>query len=127
MKCPVCRATYRANPTISCRRCGADLAALIQLHDQAIGHHRQAIAHFAAGNLATAIAMNAQAIALHSQQAQFHAFAGQLFALQGDLGQALRSWQLAKTLDPQVPMASDCLMTYTLMLAEIDSQAAMET
>jgi tetratricopeptide (TPR) repeat protein len=115
MKCPVCRATYRAPksspPTESkpCHRCGADLLPLISLHDQAIGYHRQAIGQLAAGDLTAAMAANDQAIALHSQHPQFHALAGQLWALQGNFGQAWRSWQLAQQLDPQNATVSACL------------------
>jgi tetratricopeptide (TPR) repeat protein len=113
MKCPVCRATYRpASKNQLCHRCGADLSLLIELYDQAIGHHRQAIAHFAAGDLTAAIAANNQAIALHSQQPKFHAFAGQLSALQGEFALAIRSWQLAQKLDPQaisnIPYLTRC-------------------
>ncbi len=115
MKCPVCRATYRAaesakpTETPPCHRCGADLSALIALHDQAIGHHRQAIAHFVAGDLTAAIAANNQAIQRHSQHPKFHALAGQLSALQGEFGPAIRSWQLAQTIDPQDTTVSACL------------------
>jgi hypothetical protein len=115
MKCPVCRATYRlpeASPpteTQSCHRCGADLSALIALHDQAIGYHRQAIAQFVAGDLAAAITANNQAIKLHSHHPKFHAFAGQLSALQGEFGPAIRSWQLAQTIAPQNTTLSVCL------------------
>ena len=105
MKCPVCRATYRVVESLDltkpCHRCGADLAPLIQLHDQAIAHHRQAIVQFTAGNLQAAMMENDRAIALHSQDPAFHAFAGQLFALQGIFDRAVRSWQFAQQLDPQ--------------------------
>jgi tetratricopeptide (TPR) repeat protein len=115
MKCPVCRATYRSAEsskpaeTPPCHRCGADLSALIALHDQAIGHHRHAIAQFVAGDLATAVAANHQAIQLHSQHPKFHAFAGQLSALQGEFESAIRSWQLAHTIDPHDTTVSACL------------------
>ena len=113
MKCPVCRATYRitesTEKTKPCHRCGADLAPLIQLHDRAIAHHRQAIAHFTDGNLPAAMLANDLAIALHSQNSAFHAFAGQLFALTGDFDRAIRSWQVAKKLDPKHTLVSNCL------------------
>ncbi len=115
MKCPLCRAIYRApvsSPppeTQPCHRCGADLSSLVALHDQAIGYHRQAIAQFVAGDLVAAIAANNQAIALHAQHPKFHAFAGQLSALQGAFGPAIRSWQLAQTIDPQNTTVSACL------------------
>ncbi len=106
MKCPVCRATYRAIAPESalsrpCHRCGADLAALIRLHDCAIAHYHQAIAYFAAGDLPKALAENNKAIALHSRYPAFHAFAGQLWALQGQFDQAIQAWQLAQKLDPK--------------------------
>ena len=105
MKCPVCRATYRitesTEKTKPCHRCGADLAPLIQLHDRAIAHHRQAISHFTAGNLPAAMLANDSAIELHSQNPDFHAFAGQLLALTGEFDRAIRSWQVAKKLDPK--------------------------
>jgi tetratricopeptide (TPR) repeat protein len=117
MKCPVCRATYRASESTtekaagakSCHRCGADLSRLIALHDQAIGHHRRAIAQLAVGDLTAAMIANNQAIELHSQHPQFHALAGQLWALQGKFGQATRSWQFAQKLDPQNTTVSACL------------------
>jgi tetratricopeptide (TPR) repeat protein len=115
MKCPVCRAPYRAAESAiptempPCHRCGADLSALIALHDQAIAQHRQAIAQFVAGDLTAAVAANNQAIQLHSQHPQFHAFAGQLSALQGEFAPAIRSWQLAQAIDPQNTTASACL------------------
>jgi tetratricopeptide (TPR) repeat protein len=109
MKCPVCKATYRITESIDktkpCHRCGADLDPLIQLHDRSIAHHRQAIEQFAAGNLPAAILANDKAIALHSQNSAFHAFAGQLFALTGDFDRAVRSWKLAKKLDPKNTLA----------------------
>ena len=110
MKCPVCRAPYQSKaseqnaPVLNCRRCGADLAPLIHLHDQALWHHRQAIQCFEAGDYDTAIAQNDQAIALHTQQAEFHALAGQLRALQGDFGGAIAAWRMAQQLDPQNPI-----------------------
>jgi Flp pilus assembly protein TadD len=119
MKCPVCRATYRAQKsaqltenavgTKPCHRCGADLSRLIALHDQAIGYHCQAIAQLAAGDVSAAMTANHQAIALHAQHPQFHALAGQLWALQGKFGHALQSWQLAQKLDPQNTTVSACL------------------
>jgi Flp pilus assembly protein TadD len=119
MKCPVCRAVYRVrtsaptteNPVEAqpCHRCGADLSALIALHDQAIGHHRRAIAQLIAGDLTAAMTANHQAIALHSQHPQFHALAGQLWALEGEFAQAERSWQLAQKFDPQNATVSACL------------------
>ena len=63
---------------------GADLTALIRLHDYAIYLHRQAIAQFAAGDVTQAIETNETSIAIHLQQPKFHAFAGQLWAVQGD-------------------------------------------
>ncbi|MBD2459921.1 hypothetical protein H6G89_02580 [Oscillatoria sp. FACHB-1407] len=121
MKCPVCRATYRATnvggqkpaigeespspdftPTpLNCRRCGVDLTPLIHLHDQAVWHHRQAIQAFQAGDYSAAIAQNNQALALHAHQADFHALAGQLWALQGDFAQAIAAWKIAHDLNPQ--------------------------
>jgi len=93
-------------PSLVCRRCGVDLAPLIQLYDQAIWYHRQAIQSFQAGDYATAIAHNQQAIALHSQQPDFHALAGQLAALQGDFSQAITAWETAQRLDPKHPTAT---------------------
>ncbi len=113
MKCPVCRATYRVSgsptQTKPCHRCGADLAPLIQLHDQSIAHHRQAIAQFIAGNLSAAMVENDQAIALNSHDPAFHAFGGQLFALAGQFDRAVKSWQLARQLDPKHTFGSTCL------------------
>jgi tetratricopeptide (TPR) repeat protein len=106
MKCPVCRAAYRSgSANQACRRCGADLSALVQLHDRAIWHYRQAIQAFQAKDYETAIAQINQAIALQSSNADFHALAGQLWALQGELWQAIDAWKRARQLDPQQPIA----------------------
>ena len=115
MKCPVCRAAYRKPSELPnlvpkpCHRCGADLTALIRLHDYAIYLHRQAIAQFAAGDVTQAIETNETAIAIHLQQPKFHAFAGQLWAVQGDFKAAARSWQTAQQLDPKDTIVADCL------------------
>lgn len=115
MKCPVCRATYRHTPSSDhpnvkpCHRCGADLAPLIQLHDQAIHWHRTAIEQFKIGDLKAATTSNEQAIALHSQHPKFHAFAGQLWAVQGDFKAAVRSWKVAQKLDPKNAIVTSCL------------------
>ena len=124
MKCPVCGAIYRPSlankdsggesreTTLSsplCRRCGADLSPLIQLHDQALWYHRQAIQSFKAGDYTTATTQNHQALALYSNNADFHALAGQLWALQGEFWQAIDAWKKALELDPQHPTASACL------------------
>jgi tetratricopeptide (TPR) repeat protein len=120
MKCPVCRAAYRlpvqtgenihlsgldADRRLPCRRCGADLAPLIHLSDQAIWHYCQAVEAFQAGDYDTAIAYNQQAIDLHHHQADFHAFAGQLLALKGELGRAIAAWKIAQQLEPDHPTA----------------------
>jgi tetratricopeptide (TPR) repeat protein len=130
MKCPVCRAIYRSTSQIlqtpdrsledsgvedssvqalSCRRCGADLAPLIQLHNQAIWYHRQAIQAFKAGNYPIAQNWNLQALALNRQNADFQALAGQLWALQGDLPTAIVAWKKAQQINPQHPTAIACL------------------
>lgn len=101
MKCPVCRAAYRPNRSTLCRRCGADLSALIRLHDQALWYHRQALQSLKATDYAEAQAKNDQALALHHHNADFHALAGRLWALQGEFRQAITSWQQAQKLDPQ--------------------------
>ena len=90
MKCPVRRVAYckpSEPPNLvpkPCHRCGADLPALIRLHDHAIYLHRQAIAQFATGDVTQAIETNETSIAIHLQQPKFYAFAGQLWAVQGD-------------------------------------------
>ncbi len=121
MKCPVCRATYQApvanqetvgdlrQPTLGCRRCGADLSPLIRLHDQALWYHRLAIQSFRARDYLTATAQNNQALALHRGNADFHALAGQLLALQGAFQPAIASWKKALQLNPQQPTAGACL------------------
>jgi Flp pilus assembly protein TadD len=119
MKCPVCRAIYRSleseNQVLEgepdsvshlCRRCGADLTALIHLHDQAIWHYRQAVLALGAGDDVTAIAQNNQALALSPHHADFHALAGQLWARQGEFWQAIASWKKAQQLEPQHPTAN---------------------
>jgi Flp pilus assembly protein TadD len=114
MKCPVCRATYRpANETPFCRRCGADLSPLIQIHDQAVWHCRQAIQLVKAGDYAAAQAQNNRAIALHYNNADFHALAGQLWALQGEFQLAITAWKQAQKLEPLHPVACSCLRILT--------------
>jgi tetratricopeptide (TPR) repeat protein len=108
MKCPVCTATYRP-PSSSCRRCGADLAALIRIHDQALWHYRQALQLFKVEQFAEALAQTEQAIALHQGQADFHVLAGQLWAVQGKFAQAVQCWQTAQRLDPKHSIAANCL------------------
>jgi Flp pilus assembly protein TadD len=116
MKCPVCRATYRSlgsqdqvvegeagSDSLLCHRCGADLTALIHLHDQAIWHYRQAVLALGSGDEVTAIAQNNQALVLASQNADFHVLAGQLWARQGEFWQAIAAWKKAQQLDPQHP------------------------
>jgi tetratricopeptide (TPR) repeat protein len=130
MKCPVCRATYRASepkenlrpddrhsiPKLyHCHRCGVDLSPLISLYDQAIWHYRQAIQFFKAGDYAVATAQNNQALALQSTNADFHALAGQLWALQGEFRQAIAAWEKAQQLNPQHPTASACLQCLSAM------------
>ncbi|MGG6268958.1 tetratricopeptide repeat protein [Leptolyngbya sp. AN03gr2] len=100
LKCPVCRADYRAKSTLYCRRCGVDLAPLIQLHDQAIWHYQQAIAAFEADDISTAQQQIERAIALHSRNATFHTFAGQLWALQGKFDHAIAAWKTAIDIHP---------------------------
>jgi tetratricopeptide (TPR) repeat protein len=109
MKCPVCRARYTASSSPLCRRCGADLTALIRLHDQAVEFHRRAIQAFQARDYSSARQWNQRAIALHHHQADFHALAGQLWALQGQLEPAISAWQTAIHLHPQHPTATALL------------------
>jgi len=111
MNCPICRAIYRLSGESGsrCRRCGADLSPLIQIHDHAVWYYRRALDLLADGNLAEAKATNEQALALHHGNADFHALAGRLWALEGELQQAIVSWRMAVRLDPQHPSASRCL------------------
>lgn len=131
MKCPVCRATYRPaaqgepaahassspSPPYLCRRCGADLTRLLQLHDRALWHYRQAIAGLQTGDYLTAQTQVQQAISLNQRDANFHALAGQLWALQGKFPQAIAAWQQAQTLDPNQLIARECLQ----LLAQLRS------
>ncbi|MGA7934167.1 MAG: hypothetical protein WCA35_11520 [Kovacikia sp.] len=110
MKCPVCRATYQpgqASPI--CRRCGADLSALVQIHDRALWHYRQAIAHLEAEAYPNAQTHIQQALALNSRNAAFHALAGQIWALQGNWLPAIDAWKHAQQIDPGNAIAADCL------------------
>jgi tetratricopeptide (TPR) repeat protein len=137
MKCPVCRATYKKEslppaiadlqnlqisstpdlpssplpnaPIFPCRRCGADLAPLIQIRDHAIWHYRRAIQFLQSGDLIVAQLQVQQAIALHSDNADFHALAGQLWAIQGDFQRAAIAWKQAQHLDAKHPLATPCL------------------
>jgi len=130
MKCPVCRASYRpsaAQPgfaeaegrgqraggeeplTYPCRRCGADLTSLIQLHDRATYHYRKAIALFQSANYPAAQAELQRAIALHRTNADYYVLNGQLHALQGDFGGAIAAWKQAQSFDPKHPYAAQIL------------------
>ncbi|HEY9641972.1 MAG TPA: hypothetical protein V6C57_15905 [Coleofasciculaceae cyanobacterium] len=119
MKCPVCRATYRSPGQTEdaaaslCRRCGVDLSPLIQIHDQSIWHYRQAVEAFKAKDYAAAAHHNHQALALDRHNADFHALSGQLLALQGELGQAIAAWKIARQLNSQHPTAAACLQCFT--------------
>ena len=123
MKCPVCRAIYQSSHqsgqvSQTCRRCGADLAALIQLHDRALWHYRAAIADCNAAAYQEAQHHMQQALALESNYAAFHAFAGQLWALQGKWQPAIAAWKHAQRLDPNAPIAVPCLKL--LAMAQLD-------
>ncbi len=125
MICPVCGAVYRPTktskevggdevvsispPSLTCRRCKADLSDLICLHDQAIWYHRQALYLLSQGRYSEAEADNNSAIALHYSNADFHALAGKLEALQGKFREAISEWQQALKFDPQNAIACNCL------------------
>jgi tetratricopeptide (TPR) repeat protein len=123
MKCPVCRAIYRPSElSTDCRRCGVDLAPLINLYDLALWHHRQAIQLLESGDRVAAIAQNNQALTLHRSNADFHVLAGQLLALQGEFRQAIASWQKAQQLSPQHPKAG--VLLQFLQLSEVVGTSA---
>jgi tetratricopeptide (TPR) repeat protein len=126
MKCPVCGAVYRPTktsqegggdeelvsispPSLTCRRCKADLSDLIRLHDQAIWYHRQALYLLSQGRYSEAGVQNHSAIALNYSNADFHALAGKLRALQGEWREAIFEWQQALKFDPQNAIACNCL------------------
>ena len=122
MKCPVCRATYRAGsqqtetePSMRCRRCGVDLSPLIQIHDQALWHYRQALHWLHHKQYAEAHNQIEQALALQAQNADFYALAGRLWALQGEFGRAIAAWQQACQLDPNHRVAGECLQRITTL------------
>jgi Flp pilus assembly protein TadD len=110
MKCPVCRAAYQPGQSApACRRCGADLSTLIQIHDRALWHYRQAIAHCHNAAYPEAQTHIQQALALNSREASFHALAGQIWALQGNWQPAIAVWKHAQQLDPRNAIATHCL------------------
>ncbi|MBE9128668.1 MULTISPECIES: tetratricopeptide repeat protein [unclassified Coleofasciculus] len=124
MHCPVCRAVYRPlkdtpeswdteSSSISplCRRCGADLSPLIQLHDQAIWYYNQALKQLDQGNYSQAQVMVEQALARYYGNADFHALAGRLAALAGQFPEATVSWRRALKLNPEHQSASHCLQS----------------
>lgn len=131
MKCPVCGAVYHptktnkgagedevvsiSSPSLTCRRCKADLSDLIRLHDQAIWYHRQALYLLSQGRYSEAEAHNNSAIALDYSNADFHALAGKLEALQGKFREAISEWQQALKFDPQNAIACNCLEMIELM------------
>ncbi len=120
MKCPVCRATYPSQQsTPACRRCGADLSALIQLHDRALWHYRQSVAALQAEDYPAAQFQIEQALALDGRQGSFHALAGQIWALQGKWHPAIAAWRQAQRLDPSHPIAGACLKLLAA-IAELD-------
>ena len=109
LRCPVCRAEYRASTSSSCRRCGVDLSPLIQIYDQSIWHYQQAIVAFEADDFSTAQQQVDQAIALNSNSAPFHTFAGQLWALQGEFDRARSAWKIAAKIDSRDHKAQEAL------------------
>ncbi len=139
MKCPVCGVVYRPTktskggeqgngedelvsisaPSLTCRRCKADLSDLIHLHDQAMWYHTEALYLLSIWRYSEAGVHNNSAIALHYSNADFHALAGKLEALQGKFREALFEWQLALKFDPQNAIAFNCLQMIQLM-AECD-------
>lgn len=116
MKCPACRATYQpGQASLVCRRCGADLTALIQIHDRALWHYRAAIAHIKADAYPGAQTHIQQALALDRRNAAFHALAGQAWALQGKWQPAIAAWKQAQQLDPGNPIAAHHLRLLTAL------------
>ncbi|MDZ8054757.1 MAG: hypothetical protein RMX68_026035 [Aulosira sp. ZfuVER01] len=108
-------ASSSSSPSLTCRRCKADLSDLIRLHDQAIWYHRQALHLLSQGRYPEAAAHNNEAIALHYSNADFHALAGKLSALQGEFRDAIASWQQALKFDPQNAIAGNCLQMIEVM------------
>ncbi len=115
MKCPVCRARYQTGQQALCRRCGADLTMLIQLHDRALWHYRRAIELLRAQDYPAAQAQLQQAIALNSRESAFYALDGQLWALQGQFQPAIAAWQQARQLNPKEPIAVECLQRFAAL------------
>jgi tetratricopeptide (TPR) repeat protein len=118
MKCPVCRAVYKPSPEQACRRCGADLAALIRVHDQAVWHYRAAITALESRDLSRAQEQIGRALFLHSQNADYHAFAGQLWALQGNFQGAIAAWRKATAIDAKHPTALNALQAVATLVSE---------
>lgn len=122
MKCPVCGARYRSQPAsgtvLSCRRCGSDLTALIQVHDQAVWWYRQACEAFEAEDYPTAQTAVQAAIALHgSQYAEFYLLAGKVWAMQGEWSQAWQAWRQAAALEPKSEAVQALLQQMSLLRA----------
>lgn len=141
MKCPVCGVVYRPTrtskgggeqgskeagvdevvlispPSLTCRRCKADLSDLIRLHDQAIWYYRQALYLLSQGRYSEAGAYNNSAIALYYSNADFHVLAGKLQALQGEFREAIFEWQQALKFEPQNAIACNCLQMIKLLLS----------
>lgn len=99
MRCPVCRAEYRAGAVL-CRRCGLDWSPLLAVLDQALAYHRRALAAFGEGDYALATEANDQALALTPDQTAFHQLRGQLLFLGGDFSGAAQAWRRALRLAP---------------------------
>ncbi|MEB3173805.1 MAG: tetratricopeptide repeat protein [Cyanobacteriota bacterium] len=99
MRCPVCRAEYRAGAVL-CRRCGLDWSPLLSLRDQALAYHRRALAAFRERDYALAAQANNQALALTQDQTAFHQLRGQLLFLEGDFSGAAQAWRRALRLAP---------------------------
>jgi tetratricopeptide (TPR) repeat protein len=118
MKCPVCRAVYKPVPEQSCRRCGADLSALVRVHDQAVWHYQAAIAALESRDLSLAQAQIGRALFLHSQNADYHALAGQLWALQGNFQGAIAAWRKATEIDAKHPTALNALQSVATFVSQ---------
>lgn len=102
--CPECGAVNPIDASV-CESCGADLAAVRSLIDNANSHYNEALALAHSGRLDEAIAQLEAALALSSDQAVFHNLLGTVYAQKGLYSEAIRAWERALALDPEAEKA----------------------
>ena len=123
MKCPVCRAPYRENPT--CSRCQVDLSPLIEIRNRALIQYNRALEFAKNGEWNDALKCVDRAIHFFRKEGTFYLLHGKILAHLHRYKEAYNAWQLALQYD-SLAAAQTCLSTFQnllyLQLAEPASQ-----